>query len=324
MFASARVLLKPYRFEVGAAAIAALILGVGALIVTYRLVSIPMPAGCFEAWVQAPGYDYAPDCEHATFLWSSINANEAGPVFSALLFLPFLAGLIAGVPIVARELEMGTAQTAWFLWPSRMRWLGRKLLPVLVVLGLTVGFAAAAAVLLDTTQPAPNVLNSTSQGPILVARAFAAFGGGLLVGAAIGRSLPAFLIAAVLCAVVGWAAEDARFGWLRDRAIPISQETWYRAHYSFGYFWRTPEGELIPWVDDTIYSRVPPGAMEQTEDPDSGPEHWLETHGYSLVPRGVTREIINGWVPIEVGAMSLIGLVGIAGTAVIVNRRRPR
>jgi hypothetical protein len=324
MFASARVLLKPYRFEVGAAAIAALILGVAALIVTYRLVSIPMPPGCFEAWVAAPGNTYAPDCEHATFLWGSINANEAGPVFSALLFLPFLAGLIAGVPIVARELEMGTAQTAWFLWPSRMRWLGRKLVPVLIALGVAISFAAVAGTVLDSTNPSIEVLHSTSQGPILVVRALAALGLGTFVGAAFGRSLPAFLIGAILCAGLGSVAENARFDWLRDRAIPISQETWYRAHYSFGYFWRTPEGELIPWVDATISSHVPPEAMEQTEDPDSGPEHWLETHGYSLVPRGVTREIINGWVPIEVGAMSLIGLVGIAGTAVIVNRRRPR
>ena len=322
MLASARVLLKPYRFEVGAAMIASLILGVGALIVTYRLLSIPMPPGCFDAWVDAPGGTFSADCEHATFLWGSISANEAGPVFSAMLFLPFLAGLIAGVPIVSRELEMGTAQTAWFLWPSRVRWLGRKLIPVLALLGATIVFAAVSTAVLESTQTSVNVLHSTAMGPIVVARALAAFGLGVFAGSVFGRSLPAFLIAAVLCTVLGWAAETSRFEWLSARAVPISEHD-YRTGYSFGYFWRTPQGELIPWIDDTIYSRVPPEAMEQTENPDSGPEYWLETHGYSLVPRGITQEIANSWVPIEVGAMSLFGLAAIGGTALVVNRRRP-
>ena len=325
MFASARVLVKPHRFEVGAAAIAALILGIGALIVTYRLVSIPMPPGCFEAWVLAPGYDYAPDCEHATFLWETIDANEVGPIFGASLFLPFVAGLIGGVPIVARDLEMGTAQTAWFLWPSRTRWLVRKLVPVLALLGLSIGFAAIAGSLLGATQPGQDILHSTAQGPIVVARALAALGLGTFVGGSFGRSLPAFLVGAICCGVLGWVAETSRFDWLMQHReiiaegpVPNFQE------WGFGYAWRTPEGEFIPWIDDTIYQRVPPEFLEPTEDPDSGPEAWLYAHGYELWRYGVTDETVDAWVPIEVGSMSLIGLVGIAGTAVMVNRRRPR
>lgn len=322
MLASARVLLKPYRFEVGMAAVVAVIAGLAALIVFFRLQSIPMPPGCFEAWVQGPGAVFAPDCERATSLWQSIDANEVNVVFSVLIFVPFVIGLIGGVPIVARELEMGTAQTAWFLWPSRLRWLGRKLLPVLALLGVTIVFAAMSAALLESTQPGVDVLHSTAQGPILVARAIAAFGVGIGAGAVFGRSLPAFLIAAVLCAVLGWAAESTRFEWLQARTVVMEEEN-YASGYGFGYAWRTPEGELIRWVDETIYQRVPPEAMEQTEDPDSGPEAWLLAHGYELLPMGVTDEIANGWVPLEVAGMTLIGLVGLGGTAVAVNRRRP-
>lgn len=325
MFASARVLIKPYRLELGMAAVAAVILGLGALIVTYRLVSIPMPPGCFEAWVAAPGGQFAPDCEHATFLWGSIDANEVGPIFGALLFLPFVVGLIGGVPVVARELEMGTAQTAWFLWPSRTRWLVGKLLPVLILLGLAIGFAAISGAVLGWTQPGVDVTHSTGQGPILVARAAAAFGLAVLLGSAFGRSLPAFLIGVVLCAVFGWTAETMRYEWLHDHRVIVAEGNQVIPNgYGFGYAWRTPEGEFIPYVDETIYERVPPEFREYTEDPDSGPESWLYDHGYELWQYGVTDEIINGWVPIEVGAMSLIGLGGIAGTAVIVNRRRPR
>jgi hypothetical protein len=324
MFASARVLLKPYRFEVAVAAIVGLLVGVAALIVTYRLASIPMPPGCFEAWIQAPGYQYAADCEHATSLWRSIDANEADPVFLLLVFVPFVAGLISGVPIVARELEMGTAQTAWFLWSSRTRWLMRKLAPVLVVLALAASFAAVSGTILGATQPGQDVLHSTGQGPIVVARALAAFGVALFLGSTFGRSLPAFLIAIVFCGVLGWAAEMSRYDWLYDHRVIVAEGQANITGYGFGYAWRTPEGEFIPLVDETIYQRVPPEAMEYTNDPDSGPDAWLYAHGYSLWQYGVTDEITNGWVPIEVGAMSLIGLVGIAGTAVIVNRRRPR
>ncbi len=324
MLASARILIKPYRFEVGIAAIAAIVAGLAALIVTYRLVSIPMPPGCWDAWLQGPGGQFAPDCEHATFVWDSIDANEAGPVFSVLVFLPFLVGLIGGVPIVARELEMGTAQTAWFLWPSRTRWLGRKLLPVMASLGLVIGFAALSGALLGATQPGQDILHSTGQGPILVARALAAFGLGVFIGSAFGRSLPAFLIAAVLCGVLGWAAEESRFAWLVDHRVILAEGSVTKfQEWGFGYAWRTPEGEFIPWVDETIYQRVPPEYMETTEDPDSGPEAWLYAHGYELWRYGVTDETVHGWVPLEVSGMSLIGLVGLAATAVVVNRRRP-
>jgi hypothetical protein len=323
MLASARVMVKPYRFELGIAAIAAVIVGLAALIVTFRLDSIPMPPGCFEAWIQAPGGSFLADCEQATYAWQSIDANEANVVFSIMVFAPFIVGLIGGVPIVARELEMGTAQTAWFLWPSRTRWLGRKLLPVLALLGVTIGFAAVSGGLLGATQPGQDVLHSTAHGPIVVARALAAFGLGVFAGAAFGRSLPAFLIAVVLCGALGFAAETARFTWLFDHKVIVEQGDRLMNGFGFGFAWRTPEGEFIPWVDETIYQRVPPEAMGYTEDPDSGPEAWLYAHGYELWQYGVTDEIVNGWVPLEVSAMSLIGLVGLGGSALAVNRRRP-
>jgi hypothetical protein len=323
MLASARVMVKPFRFEVGIAALVAVIAGLAALIVTFRLESIPMPPGCFEAWVQAPGGSFSPDCEHATSLWQSIDANEANVVFSIMAFVPFIVGLIGGVTIVARELEMGTAQTAWFLWPSRMMWLARKLLPVIALLGIAVGFAAVSGGLLGATQPGQDVLHSTAQGPIVMARTLAAFGLGALAGSVFGRSLPAFLIAAVLCGVLGWMAEAARFSWLFDHRVIAGEGERVVSGYSFGFAWRTPDGEFIPWVDDTIYQRVPPEARVSTEDPNSGPEAWLYAHGYELWQYGVTDDIVNAWVPLETSGMALLGLGALGGTALAVNRRRP-
>ena len=62
-----------------------------------------------------------------------------------LIFVSFAAGLFLGVPIVARELERGTARLAWSLTPSRMRWYLARMLPVLVVLALVTFLAGVAA-----------------------------------------------------------------------------------------------------------------------------------------------------------------------------------
>ena len=45
--------------------------------------------------------------------------GKAGLVLVFAVFLPLLAGLPLGVPLVARELESGTASLAWTLSRSR-------------------------------------------------------------------------------------------------------------------------------------------------------------------------------------------------------------
>jgi hypothetical protein len=92
-----------------------------------------------------------------------------------------------------------------------------------------------------------------------VARALAAFGIAVLVGSVIGRSLPAFLVGMVLCGALAAVAEPARFGWLDARKVIIGDYEDMPANgYSFGFTWRTPEGELIRLGDDRIYDPVPP------------------------------------------------------------------
>jgi hypothetical protein len=321
MLSSARITLKQYRFEVGAAALAAVLLGFAALIVTYRLSSIAMPAGCFEAWLAGPGGNFSPECESATDLWSSINANEANFVFGAMLILPFLVGLIGGIPIVARELEAGTAQTAWSVTPSRMRWLIRQLAPVLALLGVTTVFAAAAGSVLESTQTWSAVEHLTLQGPIVVGRALAAFGIGLLLGAVVGRTLPAFLVGMVLCAALAWAADPPRISWLDARKVPVDH---YSNGYSFGFAWRAPDGTLTPWNDNTYALLVPPGEVVPSfEGEEQGYEEWLYDHGYELVQLDIPDEVARGWIPIEFVGMSLIGVGAIGAAAFAMNRRRP-
>ena len=321
MLTSASLTLKQHRFEVGAAALAAFVLGFSALIVTFRLNSVAMPPGCFEAWIEGPGAVSPPDCANAMRLWLSINSNEASYVFGVMWVLPFMVGLIGGIPIVARELEGGTAQTAWFISPSRTRWLIRQLLPVLTLLGAATAFAAVGTAILETTQPRSVIEHLIVQGPPVVARALAAFGIGVLVGSVVGRSLPAFLVGMVLCAVVAWQAEPVRIGWLHARAVPLDHEI--TNGYSFGFAWRAPDGTLTPWNEDTFARLVPAGAVAAPEDGQQDFEDWLYAHGYELVQLGVPDDVARGWIPLEVAGMSLIGLGAIGAAAIAVNRRRP-
>ena len=70
-----------------------------------------------------------------------VEGGGSGYLRIALTVAPGVLGIILGVPIVARELEMRTTALAWSLTPSRSRWLLARFLPMLLVgvvgLGIT-------------------------------------------------------------------------------------------------------------------------------------------------------------------------------------------
>jgi hypothetical protein len=318
---SARITLKQHRFEVAVAAITAVLLGVRALWVNARLAEVEVPARCFEAWIATAG-EVGADCDALFRAFSRINGEEAGPLFGAMAVLPWLAGLLGGVTLVGRELEARTAQTAWALAASRGRWFGRQLWPILLVLGVTVAFAATAASILSATRSATDVyiwLDLGARGPLVVARAFAALGLGLVLGAALGRTLPAFIVAALLS--IGFVAGSvaARAGWvnLQPRVV-FDQATvdtpGFRAGLLFEQGWRLPDGTVLTETEATALAPA---------DGSVDPYQWLLDRGYEVVQLGITAETAGGWEPLEIAGTTIFGLVLVLGTVVIVDRRRP-
>ena len=162
MLASARLTLKQHRFEVGVATIAAVLLGAAALVVDARLRAVNASSGCFESWLAG---NPTSDCSTSVAAFASINESQANVVFAAMAILPFAVGLLGGVPIVGRELEARTAETAWSLSASRIAWLGRQLLPIVLSLGLAVTFASVAAGVLEATRQPWYCLLYTSPSP---------------------------------------------------------------------------------------------------------------------------------------------------------------
>jgi hypothetical protein len=319
---SARLTLKQHRFEVGAGVLAAMLVGAAALWVNSKLQGLNVPPACFEAWLGSAG-QVSPDCERLVRAFANINEEEAGKVFAAMAVLPIAIGLLGGVTLVGRELESRTAQTAWGLAASRWRWLARQLWPVVLVIAATVAFAAFAVSALEATRATFSTyiwMDYGLYGPLVVARAFGALGLGLLVGAAVGRTLPAFVLAAVLSVVlVGIGGSGSRAWWVnaQPRVVFDQGEGNDGREFDgilFEQVWRAPDGNLIS--ENDVYSLVPADRSADAYD-------WLIGAGYRPVQLGITAETARGWEPLEIAGTVLIGLVLVLVTVVIVDRRRP-
>lgn len=317
MLRSARLTLKQHRFEVGAGALALVLLGAAALWVNSRLLAVNVPPGCFEAWLRAAG-EVGPECDVPVREFATINESEAGKVFAAMAVLPIAAGLLAGVALVGRELESRTAQTAWGLAASRRRWFVRQLWPIMLVLGVTVTFAALAASVLQATRAAWYTWiwqDIGLHGPLVVARAFAALGLGLIAGAALARTLPAFIVGAVLAFVLISMAGSAQYLWasLQPRVV-FEQMPEEGMGTAFEQGWRAPDGRI---VTETEAQALAPA------DGSVDPYEWLMAEGYDVVQLGITLETARGWEPLQTTGFAIAGLALLLGSVAIVDRRRP-
>jgi hypothetical protein len=140
-------------------------------------------------------------------------------IHSVLSVMPFAAGVVLGVPLLARELENRTAQIAWPLARSRARWLAIRLVPVAVIgAGLMALPAMAGEVLLRSQfpvlSPAANFEGYGSRGLLLILRFELVLVAGALVGAWLGRLLPAILVAGLVAGGLGTALSFVGSYWV--------------------------------------------------------------------------------------------------------------
>lgn len=118
------------------------------------------------------------------------------------------AGVYLGTPIIASEIERGTAVLPWTMGASRLRWLAPRLALIAVWL---LAFSTAIGLGLDRIQEiavsphipiTENLDKYELRGWIVPARALVAFAAGVLAGALLGRALPALLAGVALSGVV--------------------------------------------------------------------------------------------------------------------------
>lgn len=152
---------------------------------------------------------------------------QAEGTASTLLFIawaaPFALGVIFGAPLVAREIDGGTAQLAWSLSRSRVGWLIRRTASIAVIVLVLLALLAITSELLAAAIFPDRPLGQDftwfgRRGVLVVARGVGALALGVLVGAVIGRVLPAILAAAVVIGVTFTGVSFALDQWNRAEA----------------------------------------------------------------------------------------------------------
>lgn len=258
---------------------------------------------------------------------------------STLLYLswaaPFGMGVILGAPLVARELDGGTAQLAWSLSRSRIGWLLRRIvfiavigLALLAVLAVTSELLAAA--IFPDRPLGEDFTWYGRRGLLVVARGAGAIAIGVLVGALIGRVLPAVLASAV---VIGLVFAGVSFGldqWNRAEAsverrdlnaFQPSEDELTALGVAYGI--ELLDGEFLSYNEafdrgvEANYGGVDGKVFESEADMAAG--RFIGYDAFLIIPGERYRELVirDSIVAVLIGAAAL-GLTG-----AVVSRRRP-
>ncbi len=322
MIAVIRLVLKQYRFEVVLAVVGGAAVTLLWVFMESRIAGVSLPERC----IGSVSASVDPICGPPLNALRPVVAGIGGQLLEFMRVLPFAAGLLTGVPLIARELETGTAQTAWSLFGSRRRWLARQAVIVAVPTILMMAVAAFAASSVESLRQATGdggaVLNIGLYGIPAVIRTASAFCLGVLIGALLGRSFPALVLGGMLCFALTVALGLGRDQWLAQQpSAPIPDGT--TTSMTTGFAYRTPQGTTI--AEKAALALVPPDIASQdigqVQPVQSG--IWLERNGYVLAPLGVTQATAMGWARYDMLAFGIAGFASIAGTLLIVDRRRP-
>lgn len=280
-----------------------------------------------------------PDCDYFDPAFACRAAGQRfGETFSTAEIIirntwvaGFAVGLVLGVPLVAREIDHGTAQLAWTLSRSRTRWLlGRVAFGALVALLLSVLLAMTTEVLATAMLPNINMSQDFNlhgnRGPLIVGRAMLGLGAGVLVGALLGRQLPALLLGLIVLGGLYGASAFVLPLWYHGEAEVASMD-----EYLGGPLWiesgiELTSGERLTYAE--IYGGgEAPFETYQTEDgtyyaslADAEAERNPLGRDYILIIPG---ERYNEIVARETAVFTGAGVLLLGGAAAVTRRRRP-
>jgi hypothetical protein len=153
----------------------------------------------------------------------------------------------------------------------------------------------------------------TLRGGPVVARAFAALAVGVLTGALIGRTLPAFIVAGLVSLVLVASMGTAKDAWVSAQPTVVLDNFGHGYAQIIGSAYIAPDGRQIAVAE--AEALVPAGEDE--------PDVWLEDHGYRAVDLGNTQAQALGWETYELTAFMGIGIAALVLAVVTVDRRRP-
>jgi hypothetical protein len=207
---------------------------------------------------------------------------------------------------------------AWPLAGSRLKWLLWRSLPVLVVALVLIGVMAFAAAQLAEAYFPHNDIGFNghgSRGFSLVTRSTLLFAVALLLGAIIGRLLPALLIGIVLAVGIPATLEAALPLWVEPRELAQSESILTGAFpLNTGFEYRAPDGS--PMTDEVAEMTM---------------QVLYEEHGESVDPALLPQEVFFGVAASRYPEVLMRESAAILGATVLVSalagfvvqRRRP-
>lgn len=310
-----RVALRPLRFEIVAVVGLALLAFAVAGSTAVRLISYGIPHACFD-----PASADLNACQAfagAIDQYRLVVDNWTTQSFLATATLPVLAALLVGVSLVGKELDQRTTVFAWSLAPSRTRWLVLRVVPMGLVL---VAFSAIAGGLGDLVEGLHSPAIDQSQnfealgvrGVTNSGAAILVLGIALVVGSAMGRVLPAILVAGAIAGGALMLTSIGNDAMLAADSIVIEVAAVQPGARELETLVRTPEGEVISWTD--AYARYGNDFGAQLGAPGSGFVEMARVLPGTFYPWATQRlALIEG----------AVGLVAIWIAFGVVQRRRP-
>ena len=312
-----RAILRPNRPELRAAVILAMVMVAAAGGAIIRLGMFDIPEACFGAAAIDPVCD---PYRAARAAYEDFGGTFGNSAAIGTLTVPLLVAMVLGIALVGREIEQQTTNFAWSIAPSRASWLRDRLTPILLVL-IAIGLAGGGLgdLLMGLRQrgidPWQNFEGLGMRGPAIAACGLLVFGLAGVVGAAVGRQLPALLIGGALIGFAVYGASVVSDAWVLGDAEVGTYDQVAIGDRVLDSLVRTPEGEFISW--DEAYQRY--GSQMETINFDGTPSD----NGFSMATRYVPGERYPAAVARLSGLLGLGGLAAIGLTFLVVNRRRP-
>jgi hypothetical protein len=322
---------RQHRAEAVTAAIVVAVLAIAVTPVAlhlYDVVGQIRQESCLGA---SPG----PDCGSSIRAFNAVSSALAG-LLPWLNFLPGLAGVFIGAPLVAREIEDGTWRLAWSQGVTRPAWLRGQLLGTLAVIAVSAAlFTAVATWLLSPVDYVNGRFEGNGfdfTGVVPLGWSIFAFGLGVLAGTVIRRVIPAMAVTLVGYLAIRLPDEFL----LRPRYLPAAK-LWGSAYGSSPLprdAWNLSQDPVAPGghtvltgaqfdqVQHTAWAqlKVPPG-HEANLLPDLG--QWLTAHGYTQVITYQPADRFWAFQGIEAGGCLLLAAAALALSYRLVLRRYP-